>query len=99
MAIRTINRDELSREICKDTGCHKYVVDEVLSAFENNVKYYLSNGHRVRLSGFGTFLMQIRAPRTGRNPHTGEAVPIPARYIPVFKPGDELKRVSVKPVR
>lgn len=99
MAIRTIKRDELIREICNDTGCKKYIVDSVLSAFESNVVYYLSNGHRVKLPGFGTFLMQKRAKRTGRNPHTGEAVPIPARYIPVFKPSDELRRVSVKPVR
>ena len=49
-------------------------------------------GQRVELRGLGTFGRQWRAPRTGRNPHTGQAVPIPGRWRPYFKPGKVLLR-------
>lgn len=51
----------------------------------------LANGGRVEIRGFGAFTVHYREPRTGRNPKSGEAVPVLAKYAPHFKPGRELR--------
>ncbi|MBR9827600.1 MAG: integration host factor subunit beta [Oceanospirillales bacterium] len=51
----------------------------------------LSTGERIEIRGFGSFSLHYRAPRMGRNPKTGEAVPLTAKYVPHFKPGKELR--------
>lgn len=51
----------------------------------------LSDGQRIEIRGFGSFSLHYRAPRTGRNPKTGEPVQLPAKYVPHFKPGKELR--------
>ncbi len=56
----------------------------------------LSEGKRIEIRGFGSFSLNYRAPRTGRNPKTGEAVQLEGKYVPHFKPGKELRdRVNV----
>jgi integration host factor subunit beta len=56
----------------------------------------LAGGHRVEIRGFGTFSLNYRPPRTGRNPKTGAQVAVPAKYTPHFKAGKELReRVDV----
>ncbi|MDO4709750.1 MAG: integration host factor subunit beta [Pseudomonadota bacterium] len=55
----------------------------------------LATGTRIEIRGFGSFSLHYREPRTGRNPKTGAAVELPAKYVPHFKPGKELReRVS-----
>jgi integration host factor subunit beta len=55
----------------------------------------LSNGGRVEVRGFGTFSLNYRPPRTGRNPKTGKRVNVAAKFVPRFKAGKELReRVS-----
>jgi len=51
----------------------------------------LAEGERIEIRGFGSFSLHYRAPRMGRNPKTGESVPLPAKYVPHFKPGKELR--------
>ena len=51
----------------------------------------LSNGERIEIRGFGSFSLHYRPARSGRNPKSGEAVSLPARYVPHFKPGKELR--------
>jgi integration host factor subunit beta len=51
----------------------------------------LSSGDRIEIRGFGSFSLHHRAPRMGRNPKTGEAVSLNAKYVPHFKPGKELR--------
>ncbi|MFN3882562.1 MAG: integration host factor subunit beta [Nitrincola lacisaponensis] len=51
----------------------------------------LSNGDRIEIRGFGSFSLHYRAPRIGRNPKTGEAVSLDAKYVPHFKPGKEMR--------
>lgn len=51
----------------------------------------LSTGERIEIRGFGSFSLHYRAPRMGRNPKTGEAVPLAAKHVPHFKPGKELR--------
>lgn len=62
-------------------------VTEILTA----ITHALSKGHRVEIRGFGSFALNYRPPRTGRNPKTGESVPVPAKYVPHFKAGKELR--------
>jgi len=51
----------------------------------------LSNGDRIEIRGFGSFSLHHRPARVGRNPKTGESVALPAKFVPHFKPGKELR--------
>jgi len=51
----------------------------------------LSNGERIEIRGFGSFSLHYRPPRVGRNPKSGEPVSLPAKYVPHFKPGKQLR--------
>lgn len=53
----------------------------------------LAQGQRIEIRGFGSFSLHFRPPRQGRNPKTGETVSVPAKRIPYFKPGKELKEL------
>ena len=63
------------------------VIGEILGAIGQT----LSQGHRVEIRGFGTFTLNYRPPRVGRNPKTGDRVDVPGKYSPHFKPGKELR--------
>ncbi len=55
----------------------------------------LASGERIEIRGFGSFSLHYRPPRLGRNPKTGDSVALPAKHVPHFKPGKELReRVS-----
>ena len=57
----------------------------------------LEKGQRAEIRGFGSFAVNYRPPRNGRNPKSGEQVSVPSKYVPHFKPGKELKdRVNAK---
>lgn len=65
----------------------KLVLDQISNA--------LARDERVEIRGFGSFSLHYRPPRMGRNPKTGESVALPAKHVPHFKPGKELReRVS-----
>ncbi|WP_440995925.1 integration host factor subunit beta [Arhodomonas sp. SL1] len=51
----------------------------------------LASGERIEIRGFGSFSLHRRPPRIGRNPKTGEAVALPGKYVPHFKPGKEMR--------
>lgn len=51
----------------------------------------LASGERIEIRGFGSFSLHYRPPRVGRNPKSGDAVSLPAKYVPHFKPGKELR--------
>lgn len=51
----------------------------------------LAKGDRIEIRGFGSFSLNYRPPRTGRNPKTGDKVQVPAKYVPHFKAGKELR--------
>lgn len=58
----------------------------------------LAEGDRIEIRGFGSFSLHYRAPRLGRNPKTGDAVSLPGKYVPHFKPGKALReRVNDEP--
>ncbi|MEM6998330.1 MAG: integration host factor subunit beta [Pseudomonadota bacterium] len=51
----------------------------------------LSNGERIEIRGFGSFSLHYRPPRVGRNPKSGEPVSLPAKHVPHFKPGKQMR--------
>ncbi|NBO63262.1 MAG: integration host factor subunit beta [Acidobacteria bacterium] len=65
------------------------IVDEVFK----NIVQTLNRGEKIELRGFGSFRVRQRRARRGRNPKTGEPVDIPAKRVPYFKPGKELKEL------
>lgn len=89
-------KEELISAIAEDTGYRRTIVSEVVDSMLRNITQELSRGNKVRLSKFGTFEPTERAARTGRNPRTREPVPIPARTVPTFKPGERLKSAVIK---
>lgn len=68
-------------------------VSEILNA----VGKTLIEGGRVEIRGFGSFGLNYRPPRTGRNPKTGQQVDVPAKYVPHFKAGKELRELIDSP--
>jgi DNA-binding protein HU-beta len=94
-----MNKGDLVSEVVKRTDVDRRdaasVVDSVLATIRDKV----ARGERVSLSGFGTFERQRRNARLGRNPRTREAVKIPARYQPVFRPGSPFRQAVLGPRR
>jgi len=66
-------------------------VERIVDLFFNQITQRLAEGGRVELRGFGAFSTREREPRRGRNPRTGEAVDVPAKRVPYFKPGKEMR--------
>ena len=67
-------------------------VELALDTFFEEIGSRLADGGRVELRGFGAFSTRARDARKGRNPRTGEAVDVPAKRAPYFKPGKEIRR-------
>ncbi len=66
-------------------------IEEVVNTFFEEISARLAEGGRVELRGFGTFSTRPRSARTGRNPRTGDSVEVPAKRVPYFKPGKEMR--------
>ncbi|HET9300906.1 MAG TPA: HU family DNA-binding protein [Candidatus Polarisedimenticolaceae bacterium] len=92
-----MNKAELVDQVVQKTGLPlrdvRTIVDAIFDPDPNLglIAAELKNGSKVAISGFGTFEARERKERTGRNPHTGEAVNIPATRAPAFKAGKPLK--------
>ena len=66
-------------------------VDLAVRTIIEQMSSTLSSGDRIEIRGFGSFSLHFRPPRMGRNPKTGEAVALPGKHVPHFKPGKELR--------
>jgi len=64
---------------------------ESVSAILDSIGQSLSEGSRVEIRGFGSFSLNYRPPRVGRNPKTGQRVDVPGKYVPHFRAGKELR--------
>ncbi|MBR4289605.1 MAG: HU family DNA-binding protein [Oscillospiraceae bacterium] len=86
-----MNKTELIASVAQSAGLTKKDAERVLNAAFDAMTAALVNGDKVQLSGFGTFEIKEREARIGRNPHTKEAIEIPATKVPVFKASKALK--------
>ncbi len=86
-----MNKNELIRSIRKKSGLTNQEAKKALQCLTNTIAYHLSKGEDIQLPGFGTFRVRETKEKAGRNPQTGEALTIPAKTIPAFKPGKALK--------
>lgn len=66
-------------------------VELAVKVMLDSMSEVLACGERIEIRGFGSFSLHYRAPRTGRNPKTGDAVALAGKYVPHFKPGKELR--------
>ena len=86
-----MNKSELIAIAAEKAGMTKKDTERILNAAIDAIAASLVRGEKVQLSGFGTFEAKEREARIGRNPHTGEAVEIPATRVPGFKASKALK--------
>jgi DNA-binding protein HU-beta len=87
----SVNKSELIEHIARQSDISKAAATRALEAFIGGVKSSLKKGNSVSLVGFGTFAVNKRAARSGRNPRTGAAIKIKAAKVPKFRPGKALK--------
>lgn len=90
-----MNKSELVGLVAEKVDLTKKDTEKVVSAVFASIEESLRKGEKVQVMGFGTFDVQARKEREGRNPATGEIIQIPAVKVPVFKAGKALKS-SVK---
>ena len=86
-----MNKTELIAIAAENAGMTKKDTERMLNAAIDAITEALSRGEKVQLSGFGTFEVKDREARVGRNPHTKEAIEIPATRVPTFKASKALK--------
>ena len=91
-----MNKTELIAVAAENSGMTKKDAERVLNAAIDAITISLSKGEKVALSGFGTFEVKEREARVGRNPHTREALEIPATRVPSFKASKALKDIVSK---
>jgi integration host factor subunit beta len=85
-------RSELLQALASENpGLRPEEVEQVVDLFFDEISSRLAEGGRVELRGFGTFSTRGREPRVGRNPRTGNPVDVPAKRVPYFKPGKEMR--------
>jgi DNA-binding protein HU-beta len=86
-----MNKTELVAAVAEKSGLTKKDAEKAVKAFVETVSAQMVAGDKITIVGFGTFEVSERAAREGRNPKTGEAMPIPASKVPRFKAGRSLK--------
>lgn len=88
-----MTKRELVSEVATKVGLTQNEVSNIVQALLDSIVEALSEGERLEIRNFGVFEIKIRDARVGRNPRTGEEVPIPEKRVPSFKPGKALKEL------
>lgn len=86
-----MNKTELVAVVAEKSGLTKKDAERVVNATFETISAQLMKNEKVQLSGFGIFEVKARDARVGRNPHTKEAIQIPASKVPAFKASKTLK--------
>ncbi len=87
----TLTKADLTKKLTEETGLNRQDAKLFVGQFFEDVKTLLEAGQPVKLSGFSNFDLRNKRQRPGRNPKTGEDIPITARRVVTFKPGQKLK--------
>jgi integration host factor subunit alpha len=86
-----LTKADMAERLYEELGLNKREAKEFVEMFYEEVRNALETGRQVKLSGFGNFTLRDKSQRPGRNPKTGEEIPITARRVVTFRPGQKLK--------
>jgi len=87
----SLTKADLASALFDEVGLNKREAKEFVDSWFETVRQALEDGDHVKLSGFGNFQLRDKNQRPGRNPKTGEEIPISARRVVTFKPGQKLR--------
>jgi len=88
-----MTKADLIDDVARNSSLSKKDAEVIVQTVLDSIVDSLKTGEKVELRGFGSFRLRDRASREGRNPKTGERVFVPAKKVPYFKPGKELKEL------
>ena len=86
-----LTKAEMAEKLYEELGLNKREAKEIVEVFFEEIRTALESGNQVKLSGCGNFDLRDKNQRPGRNPKTGEEIPISARRVVTFRPGQKLK--------
>lgn len=86
-----LTKAEVAEHLFEKVGLSKRDAKDMVEIFFEEIRETLESGEQVKLSGFGNFDLRVKSERPGRNPKTGEDIPISARKVVTFRPGQKLK--------
>ena len=86
-----LTKAEVAEHLFEKVGLSKRDAKDMVEVFFEEIRETLESGEQVKLSGFGNFDLRVKSERPGRNPKTGEDIPISARKVVTFRPGQKLK--------
>ena len=86
-----LTKADLAESLFEELGLNKREAKELVELFFEEIRNALESGGDVKLSGFGNFVLRTKNERPGRNPKTREEIPITARRVVTFRPGQKLK--------
>ena len=89
--MNALTKAQMADKLFEELGLNKREAKEVVELFFEEVRASLERNEQVKLSGFGNFDLRDKGQRTGRNQKTGEEIPITARRVVTFRPGQKLK--------
>ena len=89
----TVTKNELSEALFDQVGLNKREAKDMIDAFFDRIGQSLETGVEVKISGFGNFQLRNKSARPGRNPKTGQMIPIAARRVVTFHASQKLKDV------
>jgi integration host factor subunit alpha len=87
----SLTKAEIANRLFDEVGLNKREAKEFVDAYFEEIRAALESGENVKLSGFGNFQLREKNQRPGRNPKTGEEIPISARRVVTFRPGQKLR--------
>ena len=95
----TVTKMELANTLTEELGLNKREAKEFVEVFFEGIRTALESGHSVKFSGFGSFTVRDKPQRPGRNPKTGEEVPVSARRVVTFKASQKVKEKIASSIR
>ena len=93
MAGKTLTRADLSESVHRQVGLYRTESAELVKMILDTMTETIVSGNGIKLSSFGTFLVRQKSGRIGRNPKTGQEVPITPRRVLVFRPSQVMKNI------
>lgn len=89
--MNALSKAIMAEALCDELKLSKSSSKDLVEHFFEELRHSLESGKHVKLSGFGNFVLRDKPQRPGRNPKTGEEIPVEARRVVTFKPGLKLK--------